>query len=106
MEQNFMKAIGAKEPSVIERAVEVVEKAAGKLAKLRAKYPNAGRAWSAEDDEQLKEMFSRDVPQKEIAAHFGRKPSAIHARLGHHGLVEDFWAKRKRKESTSARSET
>ncbi|RJQ34272.1 AAA family ATPase [Candidatus Parcubacteria bacterium] len=106
MEQNFLKAIGGKEPSLVEKALEVVEKTVGKLAKLREKYPNAGRAWTPQDDDILKEMFARDVPQKEIAVHFGRKPSAIHARLGHFGLVEDFWANRKRKTSTAERSET
>lgn len=98
MQDNFLKAIGAKEPTLVEKAVEVLEKTVGKLAKLREQYPNAGRAWTPQDDETLKEMFARDVPQKEIAAHFGRKPSAIHARLGHHGLVEDFWANGKKRE--------
>lgn len=97
METNFLKVIGAKEPeSVAAKGVKVVEETVGKLTKLREKYPNAGKAWSAEDDEQLKEMFALDVPQKDIAAHFGRKSSAIHARLGHHGLVDDHWVNRKK----------
>jgi len=66
------------------------------MAKLREKFPNAGKPWSSEDDEQLKKMFARDVPQKEIAEHFGRKPSAINARLRHHGLVDDYWQRRAR----------
>ncbi|HEY4520819.1 MAG TPA: PIF1 family DEAD/DEAH box helicase [Candidatus Paceibacterota bacterium] len=110
METNFLKAIGAKEPDVgftksHMRSGET-SFAPGRLAELREKYPSAGRAWSAQDDEQLREMFARDMSPKEIAAHFGRKPSAIHARLGHHGLVDDYWANRKRKESTSERRST
>ena len=106
MEQNFLRAIGAKEPeSLAGKVMEVVEKTVGKLSKLREKYPNAGRGWSKEDDEQLKEMFARDVSQKEMSAHFGRKPSAVHARLGHHGLVEDYWVNRKKKEQSEKKSQ-
>jgi hypothetical protein len=94
MEQNFLKAIGAKEPSLTNATVEVIKRTVNQLARLREKYPNAGRAWTQEDDEALKELFARDVPRKEIAKQFGRKPSAIAARLGHHGLIENHWQKR------------
>ena len=106
METDFLKAIGAKEPTKLAVPESGKSTNLSRLAKLRETFPNAGRAWSAQDDEQLKEMFARDMSQKEIAAHFGRKPSAIHARLGHHGLVDDYWANRKRKESTSERRST
>jgi len=120
METNFLRAIGAKEPpsprgssprgSTSGGKEEMQSVEAGKsgspnrLAKIREKYPNAGRTWNPEDDELLKEMFARDVPQKEIAAHFGRKPSAIHSRLGHHGLVDDFWANQKKSKNAQRSS--
>ena len=94
MEKNFLRAIGAKEPETVEKQLELPVK--NRLAQTREKYPNAGRPWTAQDDEVLKDMFARNVSQKEIATHFGRKPSAIHARLGVHGLVEDYWQRRAR----------
>ena len=92
---NFLRAIGAKEPAQVKPPEPPAQ---SRLEKLREKFPNAGRAWSKEDDEVLKKMFADDVPQKEIAAHFGRKSSAIHARLGHLGLVEDYWVNRRKAE--------
>ena len=103
MERNFLRAIGAKEPQDVTPVIEIAAKP-GRRAKIREKYPNAGRAWSTEDDEMLKDMFARDVPHKELAAHFGRKPSAIHARLGHHGLVDDYWVNRHKKELSGRQS--
>lgn len=94
LEKNFLRAIGAKEPS----AVKTVEVEKTPHEKLKEKYPNVGKPWSKADDEILKEMFAEDKPQKEIAAFFGRKPSAVQARLGHLGLVEDYWSNRKKQE--------
>src|SRR3989344_1103967 len=98
MQTNFLRAMGAKEKvaSNSERQSNI-----GRMAKLRETFPNAGRPWTTDDDKMLKDMFARDVPQKEIAAHFGRKPSAINARLGYHGLVDDYWAVRRKKEKTA-----
>ena len=93
--QNFIRAVGGK-----EQTQKIEDKPTSRLDKTREKFPNAGRPWSPTDDEVLKAMFAEDRPQKEMAAHFGRKGSAIHARLGHLGLVEDYWANRKRKEQS------
>ena len=92
---NFLRAIGAKEPA----AVKAAQPEKTSIEKLREKYPNVGKAWSKADDELLKTMFTENKPHKDIAAHFGRKPGAIRARLGHLGLIEDYWAKRKKKAS-------
>lgn len=95
LEKNFLKAIGAREPQPL-KAKELAG-GGGKLAKVREKYPNAGRPWSAEDDEKLKEMFGAETPMKEIAKEFGRKSGAITARLAKLGLVEDaYWAVRRK----------
>ncbi|PIR82705.1 AAA family ATPase [Candidatus Kaiserbacteria bacterium CG10_big_fil_rev_8_21_14_0_10_59_10] len=93
LHRNFLRAIGAKEPEVVAK-VKAVSRSG--IEQLREKYPNLGKAWSKVDDELLKNMFTDNVPHKEIAAHFGRKPSAINARLGHLGLIEDYWTKRKK----------
>lgn len=101
LEKNFLRAIGAKEPEPPkERDVETEsapKKATGKLAELREKFPNAGRAWSKEDDEVLKAMFKEGQKNSEIGKHFGRKASAINARLAHLGLIEDDYFARKKK---------
>lgn len=99
LEKNFLRAIGAKEPVPIrEKEIETKdEKGTGKLAQLREKFPNAGRAWSKDDDEFLKQMFADNTKQGDIARHFGRKPGAIRARLAYLGLIEDDYFARKNK---------
>ncbi|KKW47562.1 hypothetical protein A3C21_02285 [Candidatus Kaiserbacteria bacterium RIFCSPHIGHO2_02_FULL_59_21] len=100
LEKNFLRAIGAREPNTAASAVSNRQGGAPLvpgIEKLREKYPSAGKAWGAPDDELLKRMFAEKKPNKDIAAHFGRKPSAIRARLGHLGLAEDYWSKRKRR---------
>ncbi len=121
MEKNFLRAIGAKEPksvapdsgapgdlrnslrSDIARSPSAPESgAADPRAALREKYPNMGKPWKQEDDDTLKAMFTQDVKQGEIAKHFGRKPSAIHARLAHLGLIEDDWFANRNKKKNLA----
>lgn len=101
LEKNFLKAIGAHEPVAAEADLPSAALShnvlAGKtasavrLAELREKYPNVGRAWSKEDDALLTKMFNDKKSQAGMAKHFGRKPSAIRARLGHLGLIETSW---------------
>lgn len=100
LQRNFIRACGGKEEA--QKPVErVVEKPISRLDKTREKFPNAGRPWNEADDTLLKKMFAEDKPQKEMAQHFGRKPSAIHARLGHLGLVEDYWVNRRKAVKTA-----
>ena len=101
LERNFLKAIGAHEPEPIKKKELVVDKKSvggtGKLAAIREKFPNAGRAWTKEDDEKLTEMFGEETPVKTIAKEFGRKSGAINARLAKLGLIEDVWAEKRKK---------
>ena len=94
LEQNFLRAIGARVPE--KRREKKGSKPGSALAELREKYPNAGRPWSTEDDDTLVEHFEADTPIKKVAKEFGRKPSAITARLVKLGLVEDEWANRRK----------
>lgn len=87
LETNFLRAIGAHEPSEIE----VAQPVKSKLETLRETFANAGRAWSTEDDEQLKKMFDEQMTYSQIGKHFERKSSAIEARLGKLGLIEPTW---------------
>jgi len=93
LEKNFLRAIGAKEP---ER-VKAERPAKTSIEVLREKYPNVGRPWSKADDELLTAMFNEKKPNNAIAKHFGRKPGAIRARLGHLGLIENAWKPLNRK---------
>jgi hypothetical protein len=94
LETNFLRAIGAKDPSGKVPVHQAPE--AGRLSELREKYPNMGKPWSENDDTLLKALFSDKKKTAVIAKHFGRKSSAIRARLGHLGLIPDFWKNRKK----------
>ena len=98
LERNFLKAIGAKDPEsgAEHTTVQARSTAKSTFDELRAKYPNIGRPWSKEDDATLAKMFEEKIANKDIAKHFGRKPSAIRARLGHIGLIENKWIQRKK----------
>jgi ATP-dependent DNA helicase PIF1 len=101
LEQNFLKAIGAREPRKIEEK-ELAEGGTqvggtGKLAKIREKFPNANRPWTKDDDEKLTDMFTSNISHAHIAKEFGRKTGAITARLAKLGLIEDdYWARREK----------
>jgi ATP-dependent DNA helicase PIF1 len=101
---NFLRASGGREPQkgASHPATDGEPMKGNRLEELREKYPNAGRSWNEADDEFLKKMFAENKPQKDMARHFGRKPSAIRARLGHLGLVEDYWVNRKKAEAKKA----
>lgn len=71
-----------------KKRAPVMEKG-GKLAELRKKFPNAGRPWSDEDSAEMVGLFEKGEKEKEIAKRFGRKPSAIHARLVQLGIIDD-----------------
>ncbi len=107
MQKNFLKAIGAHEPSMAAAPVEAIETRGRKrsvsgetvspeFAELRAKYPNIGKPWSKEDDKTLTDMFKEGIENNEIAQHFGRRPGAITSRLVHLGLIEDVWKGRRK----------
>jgi ATP-dependent DNA helicase PIF1 len=89
LENNFLRAIGATAPTTKKPAEE--EPVARKLSELQEKYPNMGKPWSKEDDALVAQMFKDKVKNSEIARHFGRKPGAIRSRLGHLGLISDYW---------------
>jgi ATP-dependent DNA helicase PIF1 len=90
--QNFLRAIGAKEAGKVMTGQSIKST----IEVLREKYPNVGKPWSKEDDVLLTKMFKEETQNAKIAAHFGRKPSAIRARLGHLGLIEVSWKPRKK----------
>lgn len=52
----------------------------------RQEHPNAYNLWTAEDDEELKQMWEEGKSVQEIADYFGRKNSSIITRLRKLGL--------------------
>lgn len=93
LERNFLRVIGAKEP----QDVKPIQIEKTKMDELREKYPNAGKSWSKADDAELARKFKDDETEAVMGKHFGRKPSAIHARLVHLGFIEDPWHPRQKK---------
>ena len=108
LEKNLLCAIGAKEIAAAGAANSALRNSlrsnspqaesaapAASLAALREKYPNMGRPWTKDDDALLAQMFGEKKKNADIARHFGRKPGAIRSRLGHLGLIPNFWKPRK-----------
>lgn len=56
----------------------------------RQDYPNAYNTWSDEEDELLTRMWCEGATTKELASHFGRKPSAINSRVKKLELEEKY----------------
>ena len=52
----------------------------------RQEHPNAYNVWTAEDDEELKQMWEEGKSVQEIADYFGRKNSSIITRLRKLGI--------------------
>ncbi|MEV7638469.1 hypothetical protein AB0O32_00940 [Streptomyces rubiginosohelvolus] len=56
---------------------------------LRERYPNFGKPWSTADEEKLLTLYrSGQRNYEELAAEFGRQPSAIQSRLSKLGLEQ------------------
>ncbi|MER6814510.1 hypothetical protein ABT299_34990 [Spirillospora sp. NPDC000708] len=70
------------------RTLEGEETGGGRLARLRAKHPNHGKPWSAEEDARLRELHARGVPTADLVRHFGRSRGAVRSALLRLGLVE------------------
>ena len=53
-----------------------------------SKKENQGQPWTAEHDQCLRDLYSRNVPMKEIAVILKRNSSAIHKRLKKLGIIQ------------------
>jgi hypothetical protein len=88
LHKNFIQASGGREPDPNAPKGSKGGDGLSKLEKLRQKYPNAYRPWSAEDDEKLAGMFGEGASVSVLVKEFGRQKGSIHARLVKLGLVE------------------
>ncbi|MFA7309802.1 MAG: AAA family ATPase, partial [Candidatus Paceibacterota bacterium] len=100
LHENFLRAAGGS----IKAKIASKSAASKPMKASSGEYPNAGKSWSKEDDAKLRELFSEKVAMKDMAKQFGRKSSAIRARLGRMGLVKDFWSSKNGRSRTSATS--
>ena len=56
--------------------------------RARNRPDGAGAAWSAEEDERLKQEFQEGMTMAEMARQHSRTRGGIKARLKKHGLIE------------------
>ncbi|HEV3154898.1 MAG TPA: hypothetical protein VGZ02_13910 [Candidatus Baltobacteraceae bacterium] len=56
-------------------------------AKVRETHPNAGKAWSAADDEELRRLFTAGNGIDDLALLFGRTPKGVRLRLERLALI-------------------
>jgi hypothetical protein len=63
------------------------EKRPNPYAKLRETHPNAGKAWSSADDEELRRLFASGNAVEDLALLFGRTPNGIRQRLERLGML-------------------
>lgn len=56
-------------------------------AAVREKYPNAGKPWSTQDDEELRRLFGSGNSIDDLALTFARTPKGIRVRLERLGLA-------------------
>jgi ATP-dependent DNA helicase RecQ len=54
----------------------------------REKYPNAGRPWNRQDDEELRRLFESGNGIDDLALTFARSPKAVRLRLERMGLID------------------
>ena len=75
--------------SEVVRALHIV------LSSLNAKKPkrslpeNAGKPWSKDEEERLKELYNSGLSKKDIAKELGRTTGSISSRLNKLGLIND-----------------
>ncbi|MBQ0084459.1 MAG: hypothetical protein KBS52_06840 [Clostridiales bacterium] len=77
------------EPDIIRALFLATEELKKSEKRGNRKLPdNAGKPWSNDLDNELKEMFISGKSKKEICEHFGRTAGAITTRLVRLGLIQ------------------
>lgn len=64
--------------NVAAGAVRSLERAGGgRLARLRARYPNHGKPWTAEEDAELTRLWGEGASTADLSERFGRSRGAV-----------------------------
>jgi hypothetical protein len=58
-------------------------------ARMREEHPNAGKPWSAKDDEELRRLYTSGNAIGDLAPLFARTPNSIRVRLVRLGLIDE-----------------
>jgi hypothetical protein len=66
---------------VVSRALEGASQSTATPEPSRARPPNAGKAWSAQEDSALETAFDAGIPLKQVAQELGRTSFAVEQRL-------------------------
>jgi hypothetical protein len=72
---------------VLAELQHAAEKRPGPYARVREKHPNAGKPWSAADDEELRRLFTAGNSIEDLALLFARTPNGVRVRLERLGLI-------------------
>lgn len=79
--------VGRLEDTLAEYSAQA-ERRPGPYAKLRETYPNAGKPWRKDDDEELARLFAAGNTQADLALLFGRTQNGVRQRLERLGLIQ------------------
>lgn len=66
---------------------QALSKRPGPYAAVREKYPNAGKPWSSQDDEELRRLFGSGNSLDDLALTLARTPNGVRQRLERLGLA-------------------
>ena len=75
---------------VLVRAIESFDPQADHsvYARVRERYPNTGKAWSAEADLELRKLYESGNTVSDLSLYFQRTSNGIRARLVKLGLLD------------------
>jgi hypothetical protein len=82
-----MDSICSRLEDVVAELQRIVEKPPSPYAKVREQHPNVGKAWSDDDDEELRRLFTSGNAVDDLALLFGRTPNGVRLRLERLGLI-------------------
>ncbi len=83
-----MESICDRFESALADLTQPREKRPNPYAALREQYPNAGKPWRAQDDEELRRLFESGNSTADLALTFARTPNGIRVRLERLGLID------------------
>ena len=73
----------------VVRALYTVLNALGSKTTKRKLPNNAGKPWTKEEENRLKELYNRGLSKKEISKELGRTTGSITSRLNKWGIIND-----------------